>query len=592
MHVCCDRLTRSKFLGGLGAAFTLAGCSSGSNAIVPLVPSSDVTILTNGNIITLGTPLRAGAVAIGGGRILATAAASGALEKKYPGAHLYDLRGATLAPGFVEAHAHISQTLLDLTCANLSDVHTMDQLRDRLKNLVASPNGRYGWVYAQGVDESLLHPDFRPPSIEFLDGISTTHPMFIEDSTGHLYYVNTAALEFVRRHTHGEVRPGTAFPGGGLVGGEGNGIEGIIYEFATGPFLKYVRRPKPSELAGAIGALLKKAQRNGITTWHDPAAGLFSGHVAIDLNGIYEPLATDPQTPVRVMSSLILTDTAQNSPQLFSHARSHPGDGFFYGSGGALWVPALKIWVDGTPQGETASVTEPYLSNPPATGFAKGRLDWQKHELVHWLQLAYEHQWSVLMHTNGDDAIDVALEAVKQTYGAKVPDGYRVRFEHLTLSRSDQLDTMKSMGITPTFLNNHTYIWGDAFAQRIVGPARAARLDAAGDCVRRDMVFSFHCDYGVSQPEPLRYMQTAVTRKTRSGSTIGYDQRISPLDALKGCTIYPAIQLGFADRIGSIEAGKDADFVELGRDPLTTAHESIAAIPVLATWRQGARISA
>lgn len=559
---------------------------------MPLVPSNEVTILFNGNIITLGTPGRAGAVAIRGGRILAIAAAGGTLKKKYPRAHLYDLGGATLAPGFVEAHAHISQTLLDLVSANLSDVHTLDELRDRLNHLVASPNGRYGWVYAQGVDESLLHPHFRPPSIDFLDSISTKHPIFIEDSTGHLYYVNTAALEFVRRHTHGDVGPGTTFPGGGLVGDDRNGIKGIIYEFSTGPYLKYVRDPTPSELKAAIGGLLEKAQRNGITTWHDPAAGLFSGHVADDLNGIYEPLAADPATPVRVMSSLILTDTAEHSPQLFSHSRSHPGDGFFYGSSGALWVPALKIWVDGTPQGETARVTQPYLSNPATTGFPNGRLDWTKHELVRWLTLAFDHQWSVLMHTNGDEAIDVALEAVREAYGPKVPDGYRVRFEHLTISRSDQLDAMKSMGITPTFLNNHTYIWGDAFAQRIIGPARAARLDAAGDCARRDMPFSFHCDYGVSQPEPLRYMQTAVTRRTRQGTLIGPDQAITPLEALKGCTIYPAMQLGFSDRIGSIEAGKDADFVELAHDPLATPHENIAGIPVRATWRQGTRISA
>lgn len=77
---------------------------------MPLVPASEITVLTNGNIITLGTPVRAAAVAIRGGRILATAANGGTLEKKYPGAHLYDLGGATLAPGFIEAHAHISQT--------------------------------------------------------------------------------------------------------------------------------------------------------------------------------------------------------------------------------------------------------------------------------------------------------------------------------------------------------------------------------------------------------------------------------------------------------------------------------------------------
>ena len=585
MHACCDSLRRSQFLGALGAA-VLAGCSTP----LPFAPaSSNVTLLTNGNVITLGKQLRARSVAIAGGKILATATDNQTLHRKYPHASVHDLGGATLAPGFVEAHAHISQTLLDLVSHNLAACHTLDELGDRLSNLVKSPNEN-GWVYGQGIDESLLHPHFRPPTLEFLNGISATVPIFIEDSTGHLYYVNQAALDIVRKATHKQVRPGTAFPGGGLVGGRGNGLKGIVYEFATGPFLKYIVPPTPQELRRAIYALLKKAQRNGITTWHDPAAGLFSGDVALDLNNVYEPIAADPYAPVRLMSSLILTDAAQK-PHIFDHPRRHPGAGFFYGDSRALWVPALKIWVDGTPQGETARVTAPYNTTPPTTGFPKGRLDWTPSELASWLTRAFEHGWSALLHTNGDEAIQVAIEAVRASYGPRIPDGFRVRFEHLTISTRAQIEEMKTIGITPTFLNNHTYLWGDAFSNRIIGPARAARLDAAGDCVRNDMHFSFHCDYGVSQPQPLRYMQTAVTRTTRYGSVIGPDQAISPLEALKGCTIYPAIQLGFSERIGSIETGKDADFVELAHDPLAWDHKQIADIPVHATWRQGVRIS-
>jgi predicted amidohydrolase YtcJ len=86
-------------------------------------------------------------------------------------------------------------------------------------------------------------------------------------------------------------------------------------------------------------------------------------------------------------------------------------------------------------------------------------------------------------------------------------------------------------------------------------------------------------------------MQTAVTRRTKQGTLIGADQAISPLEALKGCTIYPARQLGFDHRIGSIEAGKDADFVELAHNPLTVESSAIAGIPVVATWVAGKRLA-
>ncbi len=106
------------------------------------------------------------------------------------------------------------------------------------------------------------------------------------------------------------------------------------------------------------------------------------------------------------------------------------------------------------------------------------------------------------------------------------------------------------------------------------------------------MIFSFHCDYSVSMPNPLQYMQTAVTRRTSSGRVLGGDQTITALEALKAVTIYPAMQLGVADRIGTIAAGKDADFVQLASDPTSVPTDRIASIAVLGTWLKGRPISA
>jgi hypothetical protein len=593
MHDCCDRpllrhlrergtFARADFLALLGAALA-SGCSSSIGGIPTPPISSGQAILVNGNVLTLtGSSARITAVAIGGGKILAVAAHDSELRRRYPHAQVVDLRGATLTPGFIEAHAHLSQVGLDVISHDVSAFRNMTAFLDGLRALAAQH--RPGeWMFAQGIDMSLLPPHYRPPTLEQLDSVSTTVPFFVEDSTGHIGYVNSLALE-----TAG-VTPGQRYPGGGLIGGAGDGLPGIVYELpAFHPFFKHARKPQPKKLADAIFALLSDAQRAGVTTWHDPAAGLFTGHLADDLP-IYEAIAANPATPVRLMSSLVLTDVRQVPPVL-NRPRSSPGMGIFYDANEALWIPSLKIWVDGTPQGETAAFTQAYIGNS-TSGFPHGRKDWTTAKLEELIGFAKRKGWSVLMHSNGDDAIDQAAEVIRSVFGAGgLSDSFRVRFEHCTYTRPDQIDTMQTLGVTPTFLNNHTYIWGDAFADRIIGAARAQRLDAAGDCARRKMVFSFHCDYGVSPCRPLRYMQTAVTRRTREGTLLGPDQAITSLEALKGCTIYPAMQLGFDHRIGTIEPGKDADFTELASDPTKVAPSRIAGIRVNATWRLGNRI--
>ena len=85
-------------------------------------------------------------------------------------------------------------------------------------------------------------------------------------------------------------------------------------------------------------------------------------------------------------------------------------------------------------------------------------------------------------------------------------------------------------------------------------------------------------------------MQTAVTRMTDMGTVLGMNEAVPAMEALKAVTIYPAMQLGLGGTIGSIEPGKMADFVELAADPTQVGANSIASIPIYATWRNGTRI--
>jgi predicted amidohydrolase YtcJ len=209
-------LARADFLTLLGAALATSGCSSTiPGVLAPTTPPTGQTILVNGNVLTLaGQTGSMTAVAIGAGKILAVAKSAVALRRRYPRAALFDLDGATLAPGFIEAHAHLSQAALDVISFDLSPYESLPKALDALRRHVAAKKDGT-WVFAQGVDTSLLPPTYAPPTLAALDAVSTQCPIFIEDSTGHLAYVNSLAIELAG------VYQGQTFAGGGLVGGPG-----------------------------------------------------------------------------------------------------------------------------------------------------------------------------------------------------------------------------------------------------------------------------------------------------------------------------------------------------------------------------------
>jgi len=123
-----------------------------------------------------------------------------------------------------------------------------------------------------------------------------------------------------------------------------------------------------------------------------------------------------------------------------------------------------------------------------------------------------------------------------------------------------------------------------------LGPARAERLDPAGEALRLGIPFSFHCDAFTTPCAPLSYIQTAVTRQMRtSGAVLGEQQRIPVDEAIKAVTLAPAYQLFLDQEIGSLEPGKRADFVVLGNDPRRVAPDMIGQIPVVETWLDGVK---
>ena len=153
--------------------------------------------------------------------------------------------------------------------------------------------------------------------------------------------------------------------------------------------------------------------------------------------------------------------------------------------------------------------------------------------------------------------------------------------------RQDQVADLEALDIFPALYPMHTFYWGDWHRQSVAGPERAENISPTGWLLERDIKFSIHSDAPVTFPNSMRLLHSAVNRTTRSGYVIGPEHRLSPMEALKAMTIWPAYQHFEEDRKGTLEVGKLAVFVILDKNPLTVDRSEIKNIRVLETVKQG-----
>jgi predicted amidohydrolase YtcJ len=226
----------------------------------------------------------------------------------------------------------------------------------------------------------------------------------------------------------------------------------------------------------------------------------------------------------------------------------------------------------------TGAQTKPYLNTAD-----KGTTNFTPAEILAFCQQARTIGWPILIHCNGDAAIDAALDAIETAYGAKPPQGIN-RIEHATMARQDQRDRMKRLGVQPTFLMNHVFLYGAAYQDQLFGPERTAFMDPAAACVKAGIPFTLHTDAPCSPAGPLRVVQAAVTRRCAiDGSIVGPDQAVTLNHALRAVTIDAARQIGLGDRVGTLEVGKEADLMVLESDPTRVDPAKIMDIKVSET---------
>jgi predicted amidohydrolase YtcJ len=248
----------------------------------------------------------------------------------------------------------------------------------------------------------------------------------------------------------------------------------------------------------------------------------------------------------------------------------------------------MKISLDGSPQGRTAWRTQPYLIPPDGqdADYAGYPVIPDNEELHSIIDQAYANRWQVLVHANGDAAIDQMLDAVAPAVEKYGLDDRRTTLIHGQYVRMDQLDRMAELDVVASLFPMHTFYWGD-WHEQIIGRELGQKISPTRSALDRGLLVTSHSDAPVALPNLMQVMWATVNRTSRSGQVIGPDERLTPQEALKTITLWSAKQHFEEDRKGSIEVGKQADLVILSENPLTIDPEKINEIVVLETIKNG-----
>ena len=528
-------------------------------------------LLIVGSLVTMD-PFNptAGALAVRDGRIVGVGSAADLDGLRGPGTEVLDLGDQVVYPGFVDPHMHVwPSAMLDgwVDCSAFTH-DTFDSVLDALRAANAAPD-EHGWVLGQSYDPSLVagHPQL---TREVLDRVAPDRPALVMNASLHYAYVNSRTLELAG------ITDETPDPPGGFFGRVDGRLDGSAGEMgAIGMLLGIVPRKTQEEMADGIVHSVAAAARRGVTRVHDALTGTMLGGGELDL---LHALAAEGRFPARI--GVALADQARST---WEATGVQPGAG-----DDLVRAQSWKIVSDGSNQGYSGYQSAPYLGTDRC-----GHPNYADDDLAERIAHAHAAGWQLMVHANGDAAVEQVVSAFERVLGDADPviHDRRHRIEHCSLPNDDELVRMAAIGISPSFLMNHVYFWGRAFRDEILGAEKAARLDPVASARRVGLRPTLHSDYTVTPIDPLRSVQTAVTRRMRDGGEVLNPAECDTVErAIRAVTVDAAWQTHSDDVLGSLEVGKYADLVVLSADPQAVDPEAIAAIEVVQT-RLGGKVA-
>jgi len=481
-----------------------------------------------------------------------------------------------LLPGFVEAHCHsFGGGLWSFPYCGWFDrrapdgriwagCRSIDDVIERLRAAEADLDDSAEPLIAWGLDP--IYFDGERMVARHLDMVSATRPIFVMHASLHLATVNTALMEVER------IGPDTLMEG---VDKDASGNPtGELQEHSAMALAQI-------GLSRLIGAMMGDqalvdfgmlARNAGVTTLSDLGSmGVANAAVVDRLLAAVER----PEFPVRMSAfhnpAFGGTGDLDADAALLVELRERSTD--------KLRIGHVKFVLDGSIQGFTARLRAPgYLGDRP-----NGIWLVPPEQVEERLMAFHRAGLTVHAHCNGDETVDVFLDAVENVLEAHPRWDHRHTVQHCQLTTPGQYRRIKALGLCANVFSNHMWYWGDQHADVTVGHDRAGRMNAAATALGAGVPLSMHSDSPVTPIGPLHVAWCAVNRITPSGRVLGPEERISVDEAMCAITLGGAYQLKMDDEIGSISPGKRADFAVLDDDPYTVAPGQLRDIGVWGT---------
>ena len=481
----------------------------------------------------------------------------------------------TLMPGFVEGHCHAKEGgMWDYPFVGYLDrrdpdgghwpgAQSMEAVIDRLGQIERGmEDGKT--LFAWGFDP--IYFDGARMTLADIDRVSTTRPIVILHSNGHVINVNSAVLSAasITRETNvdGVVKDASGAPTGELAE---QAAKYMAYRVTGDPFFKGISQHDLMRFGQACA-------NAGVTT----ATDLFAVFTDESL-AAYSGASRSAGYPVRLLPAMNTLDRpAEEGIALLAEAKRQNNPKLIY--------RLAKIMTDGSIQGMSARMKWPGYYN----GMPNGVWNMAPEQLVSTVQAYHVAGAHLHMHVNGDEASELMIDAIDTALTAHPRRDHRHTLQHCQMADESQFRRMAALGICANLFANHIYYWGDQHRDITMGPDRAARMDACATALRHGVAMAIHSDAPVTPLGPLFTAWCAVNRLTASGEVLGGAERIPVAAALHAITLGAAYTLGMDHLVGSIEPGKWADFAVLDEDPTTVAPQDLKDVPVWGTVTGGA----
>ncbi len=546
----------------LGAAVLTAPFGLLAQTAAPKAPAD--LIVTNARVYTAddARPL-VEAFAVRDGRIAFVGSQREAAVLRGPNTRVVDAGGRTVIPGMVDAHAHFSGLAQTLRSVDLTGTNSLAEVIARVVAKSTSvPKGT--WITGRGWDQNDWGvTDF--PTHEALTAALPDHPVLLERVDGHAMYANMAAMKVA-----GVTAASKAPVGGQIIKDAKGNPTGVFVDNASNVLEEKVPAPTAAEYKSALKEAIALMHRWGLTGMHDAGAS----RTAIDT---YEELAKAKELNLRLY--VMISDDKAALDHYFAKG---PQSALYDGQ---LWVRAVKLYADGAMGSRGAALLEPYSDDPNNSGLLKSTQEHIRDVAERGLKAGFQ----INSHAIGDRGNRVVLDAYEQALKTVPSVDHRFRVEHAQILHYDDIPRFAQLGVIPSMQASHQTSDMYWIGKRL-GPTRLYGAYAWQSLLQTGVVIPNGSDFPVEQVNPLISFHAAIARQdARDWPAGGWfpEQKMSREEALRSMTIWPAYA-GFQETsMGSITAGKFADFVFLDTDIMRVPAEMVMKTRVLSTWVGG-----